>query len=73
MKRIRSWGGLGGEITALARPAFSSEIGHQMAARSPGKWLVIGNLRSYGDEVPCPDGNYLQTTFCDRIIRRLNI
>jgi FAD/FMN-containing dehydrogenase len=69
MKRIRSWGGLGGEIATLARPAFSTEIGQQMSARSPGKWLVIGNLRSYGDEILCPDGNYLQTTLCDRILQ----
>ena len=69
MKRIRSWGGLDGEITTLARPAFSSEIGQQLSARNPGKWLVIGNLRSYGDEVLCPDGNYLQTTLCDRILQ----
>ncbi len=33
------------------------------------KYLVIGNLRSYGDEVLCPDGHYVQTTRCDRILQ----
>jgi FAD/FMN-containing dehydrogenase len=29
---------------------------------------VVGNLRSYGDEVLNSDGHYLQTTRCDRIL-----
>ena len=69
--RILSWGGISGPIKSWARPAFSSEIRRQLpgvAAGNGGKWLVIGNLRSYGDEVLCLDGNYLQTTLCDRIL-----
>lgn len=74
--RILSWGGVGGEIVSLVRPAFSCEIRERLcrAAHSgaaPGgrtKQLIIGNLLSYGDEVICPDGNYLQTTACDRIL-----
>lgn len=69
--QVLSWGGVGGEIASLARPAFSSEIRERLrrAARGDGaKQLIIGNLRSYGDEVICPDGNYLQTTSCDRIL-----
>lgn len=72
MQRIRSWGGLAGAISSLARPAFSSEIGQRLssaAGAGRGKLMVIGNLRSYGDEALCPDGNYLQTTLCDRILR----
>ena len=69
--RIFSWGGIGGKITSLAMPAFSSDIRHRLssaAAGGHGKALIIGNLRSYGDEVLCPDGNYLQTILCDRIL-----
>lgn len=68
---MHSWGGLGGAVTSLARPAFSSDIGQRLkcvAIAGRGKLLVVGNLRSYGDEVLCPDGNYLQTTLCDRIL-----
>jgi FAD/FMN-containing dehydrogenase len=73
---ILSWGGVGGPIASLVRPAFSCEIRERLcrAARdrasdeSRAKQLVIGNLRSYGDEVICPHGNYLQTTLCDRIL-----
>jgi hypothetical protein len=67
-RRIFSWGGIGGNITSLAMPAFSSEIRHRFssaAANGHGKSLIIGNLRSYGDEVLCPDGNYLQTILCE--------
>src|ERR1700683_4535558 len=70
-KRIFSWGGIGGKITSLAMPAFSSEIRHRLssaAAGGRGESLILRHLRSYGDEVLCPDGNYLQTTLCDRIL-----
>jgi FAD/FMN-containing dehydrogenase len=35
---------------------------------APGNGLVIGNLRSYGDEAISPTGCYVQTTRCDRIL-----
>jgi FAD/FMN-containing dehydrogenase len=35
---------------------------------APGNGLVIGNLRSYGDEALSPTGCYIQTTRCDRIL-----
>src|ERR1700683_1818853 len=69
---VLSWGGIGGEIASLARPAFSCEIRERLSRVARGertKQLIIGNLRSYGDEVICPDGNYLQTTSCDRILQ----
>jgi FAD/FMN-containing dehydrogenase len=69
---VLSWGGIGGEIASLARPAFSCEIRERLSRLARGertKQLIIGNLRSYGDEVICPDGNYLQTTSCDRILQ----
>ena len=71
-RRILSWGGLSGEINRLDRPAFSSEMRQRLLSAPPGqagKRLIIGNLRSYGDEVLCPDGNYLQTTLCDRVLQ----
>jgi FAD/FMN-containing dehydrogenase len=69
--RIQSWGGMGGEIASLAQPAFSCELADCIAAPGRGgqaKCLVIGNLRSYGDEVLSVDGHYVQTTRCNRII-----
>ena len=69
--RIQSWGGMGGAITSLARPAFSCELADCIArARHAdrAKCLVIGNLRSYGDEVLSVDGHYVQTTRCNRLI-----
>jgi FAD/FMN-containing dehydrogenase len=70
--RISSWGGLSGQIETLSLPAFSSDIRQRLLdsrAQNGSRWLVVGNLRSYGDEVLCPDGNYLQTTRCDRILQ----
>jgi FAD/FMN-containing dehydrogenase len=70
--RISSWGGMSGHIETLSLPAFSSDIRHDLlasGARDRSKCLVVGNLRSYGDEVLCPDGHYLQTTRCDRILQ----
>ena len=69
--RIQSWGGMGGEITSLVRPAFSNELAECIARpqhSSGAKCLVIGNLRSYGDEVLNIEGRYVQTTRCDRVI-----
>ena len=69
--RIQSWGGMGGEITSLARPAFSCELADAIARTRHGgeaRCLVIGNLRSYGDEVLSVGGRYVQTTRCDRVI-----
>jgi len=62
---------MGGEISSLARPAFSCELAGCIAGArqaGPAKCLVIGNLRSYGDEVLSVDGHYVQTTRCDRIL-----
>lgn len=42
--------------------------GFPAAHGSGSRSLVIGNLRSYGDEVLCPDGRYIRTTRCDRIL-----
>jgi FAD/FMN-containing dehydrogenase len=69
--KISSWGGVSGNITRLARPAYSSDIAPELrsiAASAPGNGLVIGNLRSYGDEALSPTGCYIQTTLCDRIL-----
>ena len=69
--RISSWGGMSNEARSLWSPAFSSDIRRGLSARDPAtrsKCLVVGNLRSYGDEVLCPDGHYVQTTRCDRIL-----
>ncbi len=70
--RISSWGGMSGEIQSLVRPTFSTDIRHPFPAERGQirpKYLVIGNLRSYGDEVLSPDGHYVQTTRCDRILQ----
>ena len=70
--QITSWGGMAGEVESLSHPPFSSEIrSGLLAARGNGgaRCLVIGNLRSYGDEVLSPEGRYLQTTRCDRILQ----
>jgi L-gulonolactone oxidase len=69
--QISSWGGMSNEAMSLWSPAFSSEIRQGLPARcsaTRSKCLVVGNLRSYGDEVLCPDGRYVQTTRCDRIL-----
>ncbi|MGO9932469.1 MAG: FAD-binding protein [Steroidobacteraceae bacterium] len=69
--QVTSWGGLKGEVRAHRSPAFSSDIGTSLSsARGPNgsKCLIIGNLRSYGDEVLNPDGCYVQTACCDRIL-----
>jgi FAD/FMN-containing dehydrogenase len=69
--RIQSWGGMHGEVASLAQPGFSCEIAEHIGRpRSAGrpKCLVIGNLRSYGDEVLSVDGHYVQTTRCDRVL-----
>jgi FAD/FMN-containing dehydrogenase len=70
--RISSWGGMSGDVRSLVRPAFSTDVRHPFPAergQSRPKYLVIGNLRSYGDEVLSPDGHYVQTTRCDRILQ----
>ncbi len=62
---------MSGQINSLALPGFSSELGNSLAqtrTATGAKVLVIGNLRSYGDEALNPDGHYVQTTRCDRII-----
>lgn len=64
---IRSWGGLQGAVNHLQAPAFSHELGAALRVPSDPK-LVIGNLRSYGDEVLNPHGQYIQTTRCDRML-----
>ena len=69
--RIQSWGGMSGEITNLARPEFSCELAGCIAGAyhaEKDKCLVVGNLRSYGDEVLSVGGCYVQTTRCDRVI-----
>jgi FAD/FMN-containing dehydrogenase len=69
--QISSWGGVSGRVTRLAQPGYSLDIGGELrslAASAPGSCLVIGNLRSYGDEVISPTGRYLQTTRCDRML-----
>jgi len=68
--RVHSWGGMQGEIAQLAQPAFSSDLRECLSATTRGgaRCLVVGNLRSYGDEVLNRDGHYVQTTLCDRIL-----
>jgi FAD/FMN-containing dehydrogenase len=67
--KISSWGGVSGSVTRLARPAYSPDIAAELRSlAAPGNGLVIGNLRSYGDEAISPTGCYLQTTRCDRIL-----
>jgi FAD/FMN-containing dehydrogenase len=67
--KISSWGGVSGSVTRLARPEYSTDIAAQLRSLSaPGNGLVIGNLRSYGDEALSPTGCYIQTTRCDRIL-----
>jgi L-gulonolactone oxidase len=68
--RISSWGGVSGDIEQLFRPAFSTDLRNRVLAADwkGSKCLVVGNLRSYGDEVISPEGNYVQTTRCDRIL-----
>jgi FAD/FMN-containing dehydrogenase len=69
--RISSWGGMTGVVESLSQPAFSSEIRAQVLApdgQNDSTCLVIGKLRSYGDEVLNQHGRYIKTTRCDRII-----
>jgi FAD/FMN-containing dehydrogenase len=67
--KISSWGGVSGSVTRLARPEYSTDIAAQLRSLSaPRNGLVIGNLRSYGDEALSPTGCYIQTTRCDRIL-----
>ena len=67
--KVTSWGGVSGSVTRLARPEYSTDIAAQLRSLAiPGNGLVIGNLRSYGDEALSPTGCYLQTTHCDRIL-----
>src|SRR5580698_2047627 len=67
--KIISWGGVSGGVTRLARPAYSTDIAAQLrSVAAPGNGLVVGNLRSYGDEAISPTGCYVQTTHCDRIL-----
>jgi FAD/FMN-containing dehydrogenase len=67
--KISSWGGVSGTVTRLAQPEYSTDIAAQLQSlAAPGDALVIGNLRSYGDEALSPTGRYLQTTRCDRIL-----
>lgn len=69
--QIRAWGGVAGTIDCLDVPSFSSDIGAGLKAASgaDSRCLVIGNLRSYGDEVLNPGGRYVQTTRCDRLLQ----
>jgi FAD/FMN-containing dehydrogenase len=69
--QINSWGGMAGEVATLSQPFFSSEFDgllRRVNGSATAKRLVIGNLRSYGDQVLCPDGHYVQTTRCDRVL-----
>jgi len=69
--RISSWGGMTGVVESLSQPAFSSEIRAQVlvpGGQNDSTCLVIGNLRSYGDEVLNAHGRYVKTTSCDRLI-----
>ncbi len=69
--RISSWGGMTGGVESLSQPAFSSDIRSQVltdGARGGPTCLVVGNLRSYGDEILSPHGRYISTTRCDRIV-----
>jgi FAD/FMN-containing dehydrogenase len=66
---IRSWGGLRGEARNVWTPAFSGDTRKIFLRESGLRSLVIGNLRSYGDEVLSPEGRYLSTARCDRIMQ----
>ena len=69
--RIHSWGGMSGEVRQLSQPAFSSEIGAELCGlsrRGGETCLIVGNLRSYGDEILNPHGRYIRTTRCDRVL-----
>ena len=67
---IRSWRGMSAVAESLTHPAFSTEIrSHLQACRSRGsRFLVVGNLRSYGDEVISAGGACVQTVRCDRVL-----
>jgi len=69
--RISSWGGMSADVRAFETPGFHSDLRQAARSRAPSPHvsrLVIGNLRSYGDEVLAVDGHYLQTLRCDRIL-----
>jgi FAD/FMN-containing dehydrogenase len=69
--KISSWGGMTGDVSHLARPEYSPDIAtalRALATSAPGNGLVVGNLRSYGDEPLSPTGCYIQTTRCDRML-----
>jgi FAD/FMN-containing dehydrogenase len=66
---IHSWGRLEGTAEAMSYPAFASDIARAIGMQRPApRCLVIGNLRSYGDEVLNGEGRYVGTTRCDRIL-----
>jgi FAD/FMN-containing dehydrogenase len=66
---VHSWGRLESVAQAWSRPAFATDIPREVAARhTDRRCLVIGNLRSYGDEVLNDEGRYVSTTRCDRIL-----
>ncbi len=58
-------------MVKLDLPAFSSDLPASVCAgadRATKKCLVIGNLRSYGDQALNADGHYIQALRCDRIL-----
>ncbi|RCS56678.1 FAD-binding oxidoreductase [Parvibium lacunae] len=65
--RLRAWGGVAEPITLCQQPTFSHQLGAALQRPAPSH-LVVGNLRSYGDEVLNPDGHFIQTTHCDRVL-----
>jgi FAD/FMN-containing dehydrogenase len=69
--QITSWGGMTGKIASLAHPMFSSDMRSTLMSsrdNANSRCLIIGNLRSYGDEILSPGGHYVQTIHCDRIL-----
>jgi FAD/FMN-containing dehydrogenase len=69
--QLQSWGGLRSQVAGVLEPSFSCELAAAVQAdgsRSPTRRLVVGNLRSYGDEVVNDDGWYVRTVRCDRIM-----
>ena len=69
--RVASWGGMETEVWRRDQPGFSSDIRSCLLdadSQEPLKRLVVGNLRSYGDQVLCPAGLCIQTTRCDRVL-----
>jgi L-gulonolactone oxidase len=68
--RVQSWGGISGVARSFVQPVFASDIPRAVGSETTAasRCLVIGNLRSYGDEVLNEDGRYVSTTRCDRIL-----